>query len=126
MKDSISEALGVPDNWMETFDDHLKSLYKTSTSFSDLLLEMSYLIREEEFGENNNKLSQYEKKLLLAGFLVGISKITKLTERTLPDSLMQMLFKKFKEDQGNTPDLIQIMLKKIEEDLKRYEGNDDE
>ena len=99
MENSITQALGVNDKWFENTNKVVIDLFNNSSSdlISDVLLDSAKDVREGCFGEVGNELSDYEKKLLLTGYLVGI----KTAEHKLGGiNPLDMLLKSFLESRG--------------------------
>lgn len=77
MAQSITEAIGVNEKWYEELHPKVIEGLKSKELVSDVISELADDVRTECFGEVNNvKLSDYEKKLLLVGYLVGLQRGT--------------------------------------------------
>ena len=99
MEKSITQAMGVNDKWFEDTNKVVIDLFKSSESdlVSDVLLDSAKDVREDCFGEVTNELSDYEKKLLLTGYLVGL---TMARGRMGDINPIEMLFRSFLESRG--------------------------
>lgn len=69
-KETITEALGLDEKWLEEFTPKATDYWNQNDRISDALQEIASDIKDEEFG-CNIQLSSYEKKLILAGFILG-------------------------------------------------------
>jgi hypothetical protein len=68
---TISGGLGLSDSYYDELGQETKEAYKEEDSVSDTLLNLGNRVRKEEL-DTPGALSRYERKILLAGFLVGI------------------------------------------------------
>jgi hypothetical protein len=67
---TISEALGITDEWRTQADNKIEQMIEDEELVSDVIEKMIHDIKEEEFGEGPYELTQYEKKLAYMGFMV--------------------------------------------------------
>ncbi len=95
-QNSITDALGVNEKWFDTTNKDVIERFKSNDSelISDVLLDSAKDVREGCFGEVTNELSDYEKKLLLTGYLVGLTTARSQLSRINP---IEMLIKGFLE-----------------------------
>ena len=70
-KSTISGGLGISEEFFEEAKKIVDQSYKKYDTISDALEAIGEEVRIEALGECNEVLSDYERKLLLAGFLVG-------------------------------------------------------
>lgn len=73
MKDTITGALNIPDEWLEKVHEQLEIKVLEKEAVSDVILESALELKEEEFGEGDYTLTEYEKKLVLLGFMMQSS-----------------------------------------------------
>ena len=67
---TISGGLGLVDSYFEELGQETKEAYQKEDCVSDTLLNMGNRVRKEEL-DTPGALSRYERKILLAGYLVG-------------------------------------------------------
>ncbi len=70
-KSTISGGLGLSELCFKEISDDCKEIYKGEDCVSDALVNSGNKIRVEELDVPGH-LSRYEKKLLLAGYIIGI------------------------------------------------------
>jgi len=70
--DTITEGLGIPDEFHEKGERIVKNALSSNSTISDLLIEVANGVRDESFGEFNEEISEYEKKLIYSGYISGI------------------------------------------------------
>jgi len=75
-KKTLPEALGLSQEW---YDETTKRIEKDfgdiTETISDYMVVEANNIREEEFGEVDVKLTNYEMKLVLVGYLIGLERV---------------------------------------------------
>lgn len=79
-KDSINRGLGIEDSW---FDERIGSVgddYKEFEKVDELMTNQITNVRLSELGEVDAKISDYEKKILLTGYLIGVERFRILIE----------------------------------------------
>ena len=69
-KQTITEALGLPDSWIEESREKLIEIWNANERISDALERIGESIKVEEF-DCEIPLSIYEKKLILSGWILG-------------------------------------------------------
>ena len=75
MAQSITEAIGVNEKWYNELHPKVLEGLKSKELISDVINELADDVRTECFGEVNNvELSDYEKKLLMVGYLIGLTR----------------------------------------------------
>jgi prenyltransferase beta subunit len=111
-KSTISGGLGISEDFFEEAKKIVDQNYKKYDTISDALEAIGEEVRVEALGECNEVLSDYERKLLLAGFLGGAkgteSKLTSLLNALkvvmlldgVPVEVKEALFKKMLGDLG--------------------------
>ena len=71
-KETITEGLGIGDDkYFDLTRERVTKKLESLKTLSDVLEQVAEEVRDEEFGESNFRISQYEKKLMLSGFMVG-------------------------------------------------------
>ena len=68
---TISGGLGLTDAYFNELGQEVHSTFKAEETISDALLSICNQIRRDELDSPDN-LSRYERKILLAGYLVGV------------------------------------------------------
>ena len=95
---TISGGLGLSDSYYDELGQETKEAYKEEDTVSDTLLNMGNRVRKEEL-DTPGALTRYERKILLAGYLVGTlhaqARIQALKMGTM-DSALGDLLKKLK------------------------------
>lgn len=72
---TLPEALGLSQEWYDETAKKIEKNFGVSTdTISELMAEEATAVRDDEFGDVNVKLSAYEKKLVLVGYLIGLRK----------------------------------------------------
>lgn len=90
-QETITEGLGIGDDkYFDLTRERVTKKLESLKTLSDVLEQVAEEVRDEEFGESNFRISQYEKKLMLSGFLVGCVRAeAKMDElKTLLEMLM--------------------------------------
>lgn len=83
-KETITQALGIKDEWKDTVNELLNEGLGKNKTVSDLLAYLGESVREEELGKIDISLTEYEKKLILMGYFAG----TTLAQKPDPISLL--------------------------------------
>ncbi len=111
-KSTISGGLGISEDFFEEAKKIVDQNYKKYDTISDALEAIGEEVRVEALGECNEVLSDYERKLLLAGFLGGAkgteSKLSGVLNAMkvmfvlddVPKELKKALFQKIINDLG--------------------------
>jgi len=100
---SITEALKIEEGWLQKTEQFLRDNYEKHETISDIMEETALFVRSEEFGEDVDcKLSTYEKKLVMMGFMLGNfkhrSNLEEMHHSMMMEVIAQMIKSKFKED----------------------------
>lgn len=69
-KETITQGLGIPDSWFDGKVEDITRIWKNNEKVSEALEEMAQEIKNEEF-ETQIPVTEYEKKLILAGYVCG-------------------------------------------------------
>ena len=104
---TITQGLGIEDAWFDRKVDEVIKIWKKNTLVSEALEEISQGIKDEEF-ETQIPVTEYEKKLILIGYMVGqASSIMENDPEERLKSLLAVMGKilgsdpeKFKDDDG--------------------------
>jgi hypothetical protein len=88
---TITEGLGITDESFETSLSIASDSINSNDLISDAIIETALNVREDELGECNTDLSNYEKKLVLTGFLLGLKKIERDHEMIMKNSIMGII-----------------------------------
>lgn len=87
---TITGGLGIQEGYFETASNRVKKKLQDLDTISDALEAVAEEVRDEEFGESNLRVSDYEKKLILTGFIMGCVRSEVEMSRKLDE--LQMLF----------------------------------
>lgn len=138
---TISEALGLSKGFFEKAEAIVKKKLEDHDTVSAALEEISESIRDEAFGETNLRVSEYEKKLILSGFIAGAvishSKIEQKMEELKMMMTLHSMAQKIGEDKGGNPimggvldpsqlppEVLKMILERIAK--QREEGQDED
>jgi len=73
-KDSITGGLGLEEACFEQLKEISRKKFSENDTISDALEAIAEDVRDNTLGEANLRVSQYEKKLILAGYISGLIK----------------------------------------------------
>lgn len=96
MKDSISNALGIEDVWVNNNLEKVATEFEEAESISDVIENTALRIKGEEFGEGDYTLSEYEKKLLFAGLQIG-NMIVQMRKHSMANDLFDAILQEAKK-----------------------------
>lgn len=68
--ETISQGLGIPNSWFEDKAGRVIEIWKEHDKVSEALEHLAQEIKDEEF-ETQIPVTDYEKKLILAGYVIG-------------------------------------------------------
>lgn len=68
--ETISQGLGIPNSWFEDKAGRVVEIWKEHDKVSEALEHLAQEIKDEEF-ETQIQVTDYEKKLILAGYVIG-------------------------------------------------------
>ena len=88
---SIWEAMGIADQWTDKNFEELKKELENSETISEMLEKAATRVKDEEFGEGNYGLTEFEKKLMLVGFQAAQIMMELKQEAAKRAALMGML-----------------------------------
>jgi TPP-dependent 2-oxoacid decarboxylase len=103
---TITGGLGLNEGYFDEAKDLVLKKLKDLDTISDALESVAEVVRDEELGETNFRVSDYEKKLILCGFVMGCFRTEsemsrKLDELKMVMSLMAMSKEIGKDKEGN-------------------------
>jgi len=105
--ETITGGLGIQDEkYFDAARERVVSKLKDLDTISEALEAVAEEVRDEEFGESNLRVSDYEKKLILSGFIMGCVRAEaqmsqKLDELKMMFHLMAMSKKIGKGEDGS-------------------------
>lgn len=73
-EDSITGGLGLEEGCFDQLREIAKKAFSDNNTISDALEAIAEDVRDESLGETNYRVSEYEKKLILAGYITGLVK----------------------------------------------------
>lgn len=68
---TISEALNISDEWVVENESRIEDALLEMETVSDCMENLIMQIKTEEFGKGDYEISDYERKILFAGYLIG-------------------------------------------------------
>jgi len=103
---TITGGLGLNEGYFEEAKDLVLKKLKDLDTISDALESVAEVVRDEELGETNFRVSDYEKKLILCGFVMGCFRTESEMSRKLDElkavmGLMMMSKQVGKDPSGN-------------------------
>ncbi len=103
---TITGGLGLKEGYFDEAKDLVMKKLKDLDTISDALEAVAEVVRDEELGETNFRVSDYEKKLILCGFVMGCVRSEaemshKLDELKMVFHLMMMSKQVGKDPDGN-------------------------
>lgn len=96
MSEKISDCLGISEKTWDETEKIAEDLLNSEEKISEALLKSAEKIKSEEFGENNWETSLFEKKIMIAAYVLGIHQGRSTTFRNLeenPEIIFAMLMK---------------------------------
>jgi hypothetical protein len=133
--ETITEGLGIRKGYFEVAQERVIKKLKDLDTISDALEAVAEEIRDEEFGESNLRVSDYEKKLILSGFIMGCARSEAHMSQELEKIEMMMnlimMSKQVGTGKDGSPILggmidIKDMPKKLRDLLEKLSGEKDE
>lgn len=123
---TITGGLGLNENFFNEAEEIVKENLEKYETISDALAATAAEVRDGELGEVNLKITTYERKLVLAGFVMGCIRTSAEAKQKLfmikqMEDMKEMLGKK----SGGLPKgLIQAMLNdpNLPEELRKILG----
>jgi hypothetical protein len=133
---TITGGLGIKDeNYFETSRDRVIEKLKELDTISEALEAVAEGVRDEELGESNLRVSEYEKKLILRGFIMGCVKAEAEMSQKLDELQMVMTLMSMSKQVGTSKDGSPIlggmidakdMPKELRDLLERLSGENEE
>lgn len=75
-KSTITGGMELPQNFIQTSQEMIIEAIESTEYISDALLSLGEKLRDQTLGECDASLSEYERKLILLGFVAGDMKAT--------------------------------------------------
>lgn len=105
-KETITGGLGLREEFFKKAQELVLDKLRNYDTISDALESTAEVLRDEELGESNLRVSDYEKKLILSGFVMGTIRAEaemskKLEELKLLMHLMSMSKKVGTDEKGD-------------------------
>jgi len=138
---TITEGLGLNEEYFEAAKDLVINKLKGLETISEALEAAAESVRDEELGESNFRISDYEKKLILAGFIMGCIRTENMMSQKLNElqavmTLMAMSKKIGKNKDGSPifggiidasdmPNELRDLLEKLSGDGDSDDSDDD-
>lgn len=72
--ETIFKAMGIAEDWANECFEFVKTTYEAEDTLSEVMLKSMTNVRDESLGIGVNSdipLTDYERKLVLVGFLIG-------------------------------------------------------
>jgi hypothetical protein len=102
MSDTISGALGIPEEWVPKNDKAVHEEITENETVSDAMLQAGKRVKFEEFGEGDyGNLTLFERKLLFMGFTICSALYKQRAEAAQHALLASLLEKAFTEKKSN-------------------------
>ncbi|NBW56725.1 hypothetical protein EBR43_02855 [bacterium] len=138
---TITEGLGLNEEYFEAAKDLVINKLEGLETISEALEAAAESVRDEELGESNFRISDYEKKLILAGFIMGCIRTESMMSQKLDElkavmTLMAMSKKIGKNKDGSPifggiidasdmPNELRDLLEKLSGDGDSDDSDDD-
>jgi len=133
---TITGGLGISDEgYFDKTTSRVKKKLQDLDTISDALESVAEEVRDEEFGESNLRVSEYEKKLILSGFIMGCIRSEVEMSRKLDELQMVMHLMAMSKQIGTSKDGSPIlggildasdMPKELRDLLEKLSGEKDE
>jgi hypothetical protein len=85
---TINEALEISKDWKTLTDARISESIEAMDTVSDVMLAEALHIKQEAFGDGSYEITNYEKKLMLSGFLLA----QEMSARKMAADVEQALF----------------------------------
>lgn len=90
--ETITKGLGIEDSWFDSKAEDIARIWKKNEKISEALEELAQEIKDEEFGTGIAP-TEYEKKLILAGYVCGQAAAQADQEMTKKMEMLSMMVK---------------------------------
>lgn len=134
--ETITGGLGIKDEkYFDVSKDRVLAKLKELDTISEALEAVAEEVRDEEFGESNLRVSEYEKKLILSGFIMGCVRAEAQMSQKLDELKMIMSLMAMSKQVGTSKDGSPIlggmidakdMPKELRDLLEKLSGENDE
>jgi hypothetical protein len=133
--ETITGGLGIQEGYFEASKERVIKKLKDLDTISEALEAVAEEIRDEEFGESNLRVSDYEKKLILSGFVMGCVRSENHMSQKLDELKMIMHLMMMSKQVGTSKDGSPIlggmldakdMPKELRDLLERLSGEEDD
>jgi uncharacterized coiled-coil protein SlyX len=98
--ETISQGLGIPNSWFEDKAGRVVEIWKEYDKVSEALEHLAQEIKDEEF-ETQIPVTDYEKKLILAGYVIGHASSVIQTQESMEKLIGRMRILGLEEDDND-------------------------
>ena len=132
---TITGGLGIKEEYFDIAKDRVIKKFKDLDTISDALESVAEEVRDEEFGDSNFRVSEYEKKLILSGFIMGCVRSEAHMSQKMDELKMVMSLMAMSKQVGTSEDGSPIlggmidaknMPKELRDLLEKLSGEKDE
>ena len=102
--ETITGGLGIQEGYFEASRERVLKKLKDLDTVSEALEAVAEEVRDEVFGESNLRVSDYEKKLILTGFIMGCVMSETHMSQKLDELKMFMHFMMMSKEIGTSKD----------------------
>ena len=133
--ETITGGLGIKEEYFDIAKDRVLKKLKDLDTVSDALESVAEEVRDEEFGDSNFRVSEYEKKLILSGFIMGCVRSEAHMSQKMDELKMVMSLMAMSKQVGTSEDGSPIlggmidaknMPKELRDLLEKLSGEKDE
>ena len=133
--ETITGGLGIKEEYFDIAKDRVIKKLKDLDTISDALESVAEEVRDEEFGDSNFRVSEYEKKLILSGFIMGCVRSEAHMSQKMDELKMVMSLMAMSKQVGTSEDGSPIlggmidakdMPKELRDLLEKLSGEKDE
>lgn len=133
--ETITGGLGIKEEYFDIAKDRVIKKLKDLDTISDALESVAEEVRDEEFGDSNFRVSEYEKKLILSGFIMGCVRSEAHMSQKMDELKMVMSLMAMSKQVGTSEDGSPIlggtidaknMPKELRDLLEKLSGENDE
>ena len=133
--ETITGGLGIKEEYFDIAKDRVIKKFKDLDTISDALESVAEEVRDEEFGDSNFRVSEYEKKLILSGFIMGCVRSEAHMSQKMDELKMVMSLMAMSKQVGTSEDGSPIlggmidakdMPKELRDLLEKLSGEKDE
>ena len=133
--ETITGGLGIKEEYFDIAKERVLKKLKDLDTVSDALESVAEEVRDEEFGDSNFRVSEYEKKLILSGFIMGCVRSEAHMSQKMDELKMVMSLMAMSKQVGTSEDGSPIlggmidaknMPKELRDLLEKLSGEKDE